>query len=136
MRQDQAIAIAGQYQDRYATAIEYLSAKEQSPRQVKRRGHLLRRLWGLPEGYDENITAAEFGSDFLNDRATILIYDNMHFQHEMGLMSETAWQPYEAQLKTIVNGDNQMIRYILAHYRDGYRTSFIELCDQLMKNEP
>jgi hypothetical protein len=57
MRQDQAIAIAGQYQDRSATAMEYFLTREQSPRQVKRMGRRIMGQWGLPEGYDENITA-------------------------------------------------------------------------------
>ena len=98
MQQDQAIA--SQYQDRYATAMEFFLTREQSPRQVKRIGRRIVERWGLPKGYDENITAAENGSDFLYDRAIILIVDNLYFQHEMGLMSETAWRPYEAQLKT------------------------------------
>jgi hypothetical protein len=136
MRQDQAIAIAGQYQDRYASAMEFFLTREQSPRQVKRMGRRIMGQWGLPKGYGENITAAEFGSDFLYDRTIILIFDNLHYQHEMGLMSETAWKPYEAQLKAIVNGDDQLARYILAHQRDNFRTSFIELCDQLIGANP
>jgi hypothetical protein len=131
MKQDQDIAIAGQYQDRFSTAMEFWTSREQSPVQVERRGRQLMERWGLPDGYDVATTAAELGSVFLYTRAEIGIYDNLHFQNEMGLLPQSGWQPYENQLEHRINGDEHMYRYIFLHMRDSYRESFIELCDEL-----
>lgn len=136
MRQDQKIAIAGQYQDRYAVAMDFWTAREASPVQVQILGNTLIERWGLPNGIDESTTAAEFGSLYLFMRATIGIYDNLHFQYENGLFPPEAWQPYENGLKSIIHRDDQLARYVLSNVREEYRQSFINLCDELGLESP
>ena len=132
MRQDQQIAIAGQYQQRYAVAMDFWTSREASPIQVKVVGQQLIARFGLPHGTSDTIAASELGSRFLYVRATLGIYDNQHFQYEMGLLPLEAWQPYENALRGLLNRDDQLASYILEHYRDQYRESFVELCDSLV----
>ena len=136
MTQVQKIAIAGQYQERYAVAMEFWTSREQSSFQVERRGRALMERGGLPNGFDEGTTAAEFGSIYLYTRATIGIFDNLHFQNEIGLLPDEAWLPIQYGLEQNINGDDQMYRYVLSHYRNQFRKSFIDLCDQLGLKDP
>ena len=136
MRQDQKIAVAGQYQDRYATAMEFWIAREASPVQVQYLGNMLIERFGLPDGVDEATTATEFGSLYLYTWAMIAAYDNLHFQYENGLLPIESWQAYENGLKSVINREDQLARYALSNARSQFRQSFIALCDELGLQSP
>ena len=129
LKQAQEVAIAGQYQDRYATATEFWIAREQSDVQVRSTGQSAMRRWGLPIGFDEEITPDEFGSRYLFARIVLAQFDNHHFQYLAGYSTDEIWAVHQTQLRDIVA--LPLYQYVFENNRDKYRTSYGVLYDTL-----
>jgi len=98
MKQSQEIAIANQYQARAVTAVELQEARQQSEVISRREGQLWMDSYGLPDGFDENLTAEEFGVLIFDARRVLYAYDNNHFQYNAGFITEEAWQANRATI--------------------------------------
>jgi hypothetical protein len=129
MKQQQEIAIAAQYQERYATIMEFWTAREQSDIERPRLGGAVMDRWGLPSGIDPNMTPDRFGSRYLWTRMTLSIWDNLHFQYESGFLTDEAWAAYRSQF--IRNVENPVFHYVIDNNKSGYRQSFLDLWEEL-----
>ena len=132
MQQQQEIAMASQYQERYSTIMDFWIARQQSDIERPKLGQRIIDRSGLPTGVDPNTTADQFGSHYLWARMTLGVYDNLHFQYESGFLTDDAWSAYEAQIAQ--SRDDPYIQYVLTNNRNVYRSSFIELMDRLTQN--
>lgn len=132
MRQSQEIAIAAQYHNRAALAIEANNTQIES-------GDL--RAWGLLSGkardgdlatHFAELTTEQWGRVFLFGMNTSLQMDNHYFQYQSGFMDEEVWQGHRAMLKVLLSNPNFPVSIALSTNRVSYRASFLELCDQLI----
>ena len=130
MKQAQNIAIASQYQERSATLVEYYVGREQSDIQSRLRGERLIRSWGVPPGMDENVSAAEAGSEHFYARAGLVIFENLHFQYISGFYTEASWAGSRWLLKRAINHPSW--KSVVKNYGHAYRSDFRELCEELI----
>ena len=124
MQQQQKIAIAAQYQERYSTIMDFWIARQASDIERPRLGQSIIDRYGLPAGQDTETSADEIGSRYLWTRMTLAIWDNLHFQHESGFLTDEAWSAYETQMAN--NFRDPFFQYVIVNNRDAYRRSFIE----------
>ena len=133
MQQSQEIAIAAQYHDRAALAIEINNSQLES-------GNL--RAWGILTGKfgapmsklleeQANWSVEEWGGVLIYGISTAIQFDNHYFQYESGFMNEGAWQAYRQLLKYQLTIPDSPINVALATFGKSYRESFVELCEQL-----
>ena len=125
MKQDQDIAIATQYQARAEIAIELQEARQQSNIVTRQEGQRYIDRYGFPEGIDEDISAEGFGALIFDARRLIYVYDNLHYQHSSGFLSEDAWQTNRAQ---IISMARRPIYYYLFENSPGqYRAPYLDV---------
>ena len=132
MKQSQEIALASQYHERFVAAQDFYTGRLQSDLLTQRYGESTRRNYGLPDGYDDNISLLEFGILVTQARITLLLYDNHHFQYSAGFLSDESWEPQRKTLKRILR--NPLYQYAL-EATDLYRESYLRLCLQLIEEE-
>ena len=130
MKQAHNIAIASHFQERQATLVEYWVGREQSDIQKRLRGERLIRDWGFPPGMDENLSAAEVGSEFFYARISLSNFENYHFQYISGFYTEASWVASRWLLKTALN--LPMHQWIVSNWGHGHRSDFRELCEELI----
>ena len=135
MKQSQEIAIATQYQDRFATAMEYWIGREQNEFRLRRAAGREMENHGLLPGVDEDASLEEIGSAISGVRQVLLMYDNMHFQYSAGFLTEESWR---AQTKTLASFIVlPRYRHYVEQHSNTLRPSFHALCKQLIKeSEP
>ena len=138
MKQSQEIAIASQYHDRAALAVENFNAQLES-------GNLV--LWGKFTGkigdFDERSgdlanltsdwTAEEWGRFYLSGVTYLTQADNHFFQYQSGFMEDEAWQAQRATLRRVLRNSNSPPRVALVSSRSQYRSSFLALADKLIE---
>jgi hypothetical protein len=125
MKQDQDIAIATQYQARAVTAIDIQEARQQSGIVSRQEGQRYIDLYGLPEGIDEDISAEDFGALIFDARRLIYVYDNLHFQHSSGFLSEDAWQTNRAQIRSMAR--RPIFYYLFENVPGKYRDPYLDV---------
>ena len=130
MKQAHNIAIASHFQQRQATLVEYWIGREQSDIQRRLRGERLLRDWGVPPGMDENISAAEVGSEYFYARITLSMFENYHFQYTSGFYTEASWVGSRSLLKVVLK--LPMYQFVVKHMGHSYRSGFRELCEELI----
>ena len=127
MKQSQEIAIAAQYHDRAALAVENFHAQLES-------GDL--SVWGRRSGLEltSNFSAEDAGRAFLGVQAYLVMADNHLYQYESGFMEESSWQAQRALLKSALNSGQPLgARNILLRTAGIRRESFLKLCEQLIE---
>ena len=87
MKQAEEIAIAAQYQERAAMAMDYWISREQSRYSLRRMGDRELSRHGLPTDMTESATPEEIGSRILGLQKTFVIFDNHHFQYTSGFLT-------------------------------------------------
>ena len=137
LRQSQEIAIASQYQERASTAVEYYSSQMQNEQAITdqaekisaavRSGHASPAIRSLIETQSPE----SIGLWFYQKRVFFVMLDNFHFQYRSGFMAEESWDAFRRELRDELSNDATA-----AYYRDygsNFRSSFEELCDQILK---
>ena len=109
MQQSQEIAIADQYQDRADAALEWYLARIQSDTAMA----------VIASRISDNATSASSPPEikvaldsegpeivafrYLEYRSNLTMFDNYHFQHERGLLTDEAWRAYRVRLKGVLS---------------------------------
>jgi len=136
MRQSQDIAIAQQYQDRSATALDYYVARMQSDSALELAAQRLdagNDIDDSPIGLRvdlENSDSRLIAQAYLDYRANMTMFDNYHFQYEQGFLQQDAWRAFRARLKNILANDLNAELY--RQQVETFRASFQEVCDELL----
>ncbi len=132
MKQSQEIAIAAQYHDRTALAVENNNVQIESG---------ILHLWGALSGkvddrdlaaYMAEFTPEQWGRYYLFSINTTMQMDNHFFQYQSGFMEEEVWQAHRAFLKRLLRNPSFPVSLALSANSTPYRASFLELCDQLI----
>jgi len=126
LKQSQDIAIAAQYHERAALAVENFNALLEA-------GDL--RIWGrisrLEVSPDRSVEEA--GRYYLMGITYLTMADNHHFQFQSGFMDEESWQTQRKLLKISLREPTAPARYVLQNDLHSFRPSFIELTKVLME---
>lgn len=131
MKQTHEIALAGQYQERSAMAIDYWNGIVQNEFYVRNIGNRFIEQLGPLDSVFSEMTAEEFGSLYVYARMTLATLDNHHFQYQAGFYDEDTWQGFRAQLQGYVSSD-RMARLLLQKRGDFFRAEFRRLCEELI----
>jgi len=131
LKQSQDIAIAGQYQERYTSSIEFFSTYSQDAWYTN--------LFGQIELNDHPEAASIFSpaGDTPEDVGRVLAllqqllsaFDNHHFQYTSGFMTEDGWQMQRGKLKEVVA--TPQFYHLMQEHKHYFRPSFLEFCFQL-----
>ena len=126
LKQSQEIAIATQYHQRAALAVENFNAQLES-------GDL--RVWGRISGLDitPDRSVEDAGRIHLMGVTYLTMADNHFYQYQSGFMDEESWQTQRALLKRVLGTAISPPRGVLDQNIIGFRPSFIELCNTLME---
>jgi hypothetical protein len=128
MKQSQEIAIAAQYHERAALAVEYFDSHWVS-------GDLESYAEGCGQEIAPGKSAEEVGRDCVRDTVYLFLADNHLYQYESGFMDEAAWQAQRELLKANLTKSGSTLRDTLQR-SDRFairRESFIRLCEQLIE---
>jgi len=135
LKQSQEIAVAAQYHNRAALAIELTNSQLES-------GNL--RTWGILTGkVGDGLTltqlreevaswsAEQWGVQLISGVQNVIQFDNHYYQYQSGFMEEEAWQAYRRLLRFQLSIPNSPVNVAMATFGNNYRESFVLLCDQL-----
>ena len=125
MKQSQDIAIAAQYHERAALAVENFHVMAELGVSRNLRGQC------ASESTDGQ-TAEDVSTECLIAHAYLTMADNHLYQYEAGFMDESAWQAQRRLLKVILN-NNEVYRSLFQNTRLMRRESFLQLGDQLIE---
>lgn len=134
MKQSQEIAIAAQYQERYATAVEYWIGRSAHPSDMRRVAEIQYEEFGRPDGALNELSPEEFGIMYASARQSLVMYDNYHFQYTAGFLTEEAWETYKRQMRGFIHGP--IIQWILTNQESSFRPSFIAMINQEILDNP
>ena len=136
MKQSQDIAIAQQYQDRSASALEWYLARMQSDSAMD----LAAQRLDAENPYEKSTMGIQLSlgtSDprmlaqaYLEHRANMTSFDNYHFQYEQGFMLEDAWRAFRTRLRIMLA--NELNAEMYRQQSDQYRESFQLMCNELL----
>ena len=129
LKQAQDIAIAGQYQERFAVAMDWWLAKGQDDwyLQIAGQGELNQHP-GLASGY-QDATPDNVGRLIVLANQIIKMFDNNHFQFESGFLTEEAWLSQKETLKKVIV--DHWFHHMMQEHKELFRPSFLEFCFQL-----
>jgi hypothetical protein len=103
MKQSQEIAIAAQYHERAALAVENFHAITES-------GRAGIATSTCPVEPTADLSTEDIGHECLRALAYLVMADNHLYQYESGFMDESAWQAQRALLKGILSNSNGFFR--------------------------
>ncbi len=131
MIQDREIALAGQYQERSAMAVEYWNGLAQSEYDVRTVGNnvIADPKWNGVFG--DAVTPEEVGMAYMSVRKTFVVLDNHHYQFESGFYDEETWQTFRAHLRIFL-ARNPVARSMLRNHADIFRPTFHAVCEQIV----
>ena len=118
MKQFQEIAIAAQYHNRAALAVDNYNAQLESG---------ILRFWGLFGGQDAptELSADDLGRFYIAGITYLMQADNHFFQYQSGFMEEEAWQAQHATRKRVLSSPASPVRVALSSSLAPLRKSFI-----------
>ena len=124
LKQSQDIAIAAQYHDRAALAVENFHGMAELgvTRGVRQQ---------CPIQPTEDQTAEDILTECLFGLAYLTMADNHLYQYESGFMDESAWQAQRRLLQRLLN-NSESYKALYQNTRYMRRESFLELADQLI----
>ena len=124
LKQSQEIAIASQYHERAALAVENFNGQLES-------GDM--RFWGLVSGLEitPDRSAEDAGRFYLTGIAYLTMADNHYYQYQSGFMDEESWQSQRQLLKNVVGRSASPAGFILQNKLHSFRSSFVELTNML-----
>jgi hypothetical protein len=125
MKQEQEIAIANQYQARAAIAVEMQEARQQSEIVNRHEGQRYLDHYGWPEGFDEEMSAEEFGTLIFDARRLLYAYDNNHYQYHAGFLPEDTWQSNRTTIRRLAR--RPIYHYLIEANHGTYRPSYVDV---------
>jgi hypothetical protein len=129
LKQSQDIAIAAQYQQRYAVAMDFWFAKEQNDWFIQVTGQKeFNQHPGIVSGYPD-ATPDDVGRLLLMVHQVIKMYDNHHYQFESGFMTDEGWLAQKEDFKSSVV--EHYFHHMMQEHKELFRPSFLEFCFQL-----
>ena len=137
MKQSQEIAIAQQYQDRSAAALDWYLARMQSESALELAAQRLdasnaevRSTMGI-KIWSDSSNPRMLAQAFLEHRANMTMFDNYHFQYEQGFMHEDAWIAFHTRLRGMLADGLNAEFY--RQQSDQYRQGFQEVCNDILE---
>ena len=129
LKQSQDIAIAAQYQQRTAVAMDYWIAKGQDDWFLQITGqNELNQHPGIVSGYPD-ATPDDVGRTIALAYQIIKIYDNHHYQFKSGFMTDESWLAQKESFKNVVV--EHWFHHMMQEHKELFRPSFLEFCFQL-----
>ena len=140
LKQSQDIAIAGQYQERYTSGIEFFSTYSQDAWYTNLIGQI--ELKDHPEAAGifslAGDTPEDVGRTLVLLQQLLSAFDNHHFQYTSGFMTEDGWQMQRGRFKEIVV--TPQFYHLMQEHKHYFRPSFLEFCillrDEALKSDP
>ncbi len=137
LRQTQKVAQASQYQDRMRTAFDYFF--EVSTRDVWNEGQVerLRQRYDLSDlNVRDRMLLEEGNPKAIGDwwviaEVNLMVFDNYHFQYQLGLSTDEAWQSQRNRLKGVLQ-TNSFAQQQIKHAGYRYRSSFVTVANELI----
>ena len=130
MKQSQEIALASQYHERYVTSKDFYTDRLQNDLLIENYGEVTIANYGQPDWFDREISMLEFGTRITYARVALLAFDNHHYQHSEGFLSDEAWEAQRNTLKRVLR--TPIFQYAL-RAKEMYRESYLALCHQLIE---
>jgi hypothetical protein len=121
MRQAQRIAIAAQYHERAALAVEWFYERSDNP------SFLAEQCF--PE-LSADLTPQRAGEICVALHSFMTISDNHLYQYQAGFLDEESWSARRNGIKFAFR--NPAARYLIFEGNDAYRDSFVELARTLV----
>ena len=131
MIQDRDIALAGQYQERSATAVEYWNGQAQSEYDLRTIGNnvIADPKWNGVFG--DAVTPEEVGMAYISVRKSFVVLDNHHYQYESGFYDEETWQSFRGHLQLFLSR-NPVARSMVRNQAVIFRPAFHAVCEQIV----
>lgn len=137
LNQSQDIAIATQYQERAAAAVEFNGSQMHNTRAIAEKGTAIIAHAASGEATDEMMgfvkdrSPESVGMWFYENRVFFTMIDNFHYQYTAGFMEEESWIAFKQQLSKELAKESTTAYY--KNYAFSPRASFEELCDEILQ---
>ncbi len=125
MKQSQDIAIAAQYHDRAALAVENFNSEMEN-------GDL--RVWARIFGdvdLGEDISIEDRGRAFLRIAKYFIILDNHYYQYQFGFLDDESWQTHISGFKNLAARLPE-IQHFIENRSTPARPAFWKIADEVM----
>ena len=131
MQQDRKIALAGQYQDRSAVAVELWNGMAQSEYDIRLLGETAVASSWWAEALGDSMTPQEAGTAIVSARRSLAVLDNHHYQYELDFYDEETWQSFRGHLQDFLSR-NPVARAIVRNQPEIFRPTFLAVCEQIV----
>ena len=137
LMQSQDIAIATQYQERAAAAVEYNGSQMHNALAIAEKGAEIIEYSSSGEAspelksYVEGRSPESIGMWFYENRVFFTMIDNFHYQYSNGFMEQESWDAFKRELRKQLEKAS-----VVAYYKDyalSLRVSFEELCEEILR---
>jgi hypothetical protein len=124
LKQSQDIAIAAQYHERAALAVEYFSTQFETNTLPN---------WGRVTGQQPTpeLPIEELGIRWLHGASYLTMADNHYYQYQAGFLEKESWQAQRRTLKQNLANPNSPVHITLGTANTPYRAAFLALIDEL-----
>ena len=126
LRQSHEIAIASQYHQRAAMAIDNFNAELESGRMLP----MFARANGYSETSGERME--QFAAESLWRSKYLLLMDNNYYQYQSGFVEEPSWQAHRTSLKWALGRDSRLRDRVFSPNAMVFRQPFVDLCIELV----
>jgi len=131
MQQDRQIALAGQYQDRSAVAVEVWNGMAQSEYDIELLGNTaIRNPWWV-DAFGDSMTPLEAGTAIVSVRRSFAVLDNHHYQYELDFYDEETWQTFRGHLRDFL-ARSPVARAMVRNQPEIFRPTFLAVCEQVV----
>jgi len=137
LNQSQDIAIATQYQERAAAAVEYNGSQMYNALAIAEKGADILEFASSAEASPElksfvkGRSLESIGMWFYENRVFFTMIDNFHYQYTSGFMEEESWDAFKRELRKEMAKESVVSYY--NHYALSLRASFEALCEEILK---
>ncbi len=137
LMQSQDIAIATQYQERAAAAVEYNGSQMHNALAIAEKGAEILEFASSgdasPElkSFVDGRSPESIGMWFYENRVFFTMIDNFHYQYSNGFMEQESWDAFKQELRKQLVKKSVVAYY--KHFALSPRGSFKELCDQILE---
>ena len=131
MKQDHEIALAGQFQERSATAVAFWNGAAKSKYELRRIGNMYSSDPDWAEVFGDADSVEEVGMAYVSARRIFVVMDNHHYQHELGFHNEDAWQMFSGMLRDYLE-KNEVAKMLVRIQPHMFRPKFHDLCTQMI----
>lgn len=138
LNQSQDIAIATQYQERAAAAVEFNGSQMHNALATAEKGAEIIAFAATDGASDElkefvkDRSPESVGMWLYENRVFFTMIDNFHYQYASGFMEEESWDAFRRQLRKELAKESVAAYY--KNFRFSSRASFEELCDEILKD--